>query len=136
MRILNKKELLQYRIICKELEEYNITLNNNTLCGVVKGSDGDFPYIQHNVKVSGANDTESNRELLQHINKLEYRKTAIETFIKNIDDILIRKIFIQRYIRGSCKPSWQYIASSIGGDNTADGVRMIHARYLKKSRRD
>jgi hypothetical protein len=49
--------------------------------------------------------------------------------IARIDDAYMRKIFQLRYMRGM---TWAKIALTIGGGNTADGVRIAHSRFLKK----
>ena len=124
------KELRQYRSICRELTEKNIELKSKTLHGAVKGSDSEFPYTQHTMTVSGLEDTYRNRVLLERIHTLKQRKQRIEEYIFAIDDSLTRQIFEERYIKGGYRPSWQRVATEIGGSNTADGVRMIHSRYV------
>lgn len=131
--ILTVKELRQYRSICRELTEKNIELKSKTLHGAVKGSDSEFPYTQHTMAVSGLEDTYRNRTLLERIHTLKQRKQRIEEYIFAIDDSLTRQIFEERYIKGGYRPSWQRVATEIGGGNTADGVKMIHHRYLHKN---
>ena len=123
-------ELRQYRSICRELTEKNTELKAKTLHDSVKGSDSEFPYTQHSMAVSGLEDTYRNRELLKRINVLKQEKQRIEEYIYSINDSLTRRIFEYRYIKGDYKLSWQRIAVIIGGGNTADGVRMVHARYI------
>ena len=50
-------------------------------------------------------------------------------YINDIDDSLVRQIFTLRYINGL---EWRQVAVSIGGNNTADSVRMIHNRFLER----
>lgn len=57
--------------------------------------------------------------------ELEY----LRNYIANIDDALTRRIFELRYI--SCQ-SWEQVAKSVGGGNTAEAVRKRHNRYLRK----
>lgn len=130
---LTVKELRQYRSICRELTEKNIELKSKTLHGAVKGSDSEFPYTQHTMAVSGIEDTYRNRTLLERIHTLKQRKQRIEEYIFAIDDSLTRQIFEERYIKGGYRPSWQRVATEIGGGNTAGGVKMIHHRYLHKN---
>lgn len=56
----------------------------------------------------------------------------IEEFMLSIKDRQTQEIFIYRYIDGAAMPSWQQVARYIGGGNTADSVRKVHERYLKK----
>lgn len=46
------EQLKQYRSICAEIEEKTTELNNAVLRDTVKGSDDEFPYIQHSVEIS------------------------------------------------------------------------------------
>lgn len=55
----------------------------------------------------------------------EYNR--LNRYILSIDDSLIRQIMQYRFISGL---SWTQVAFRIGGDNTADGVRMICNRWL------
>lgn len=131
---MTTKELLQYRSMCKELTEKSIEAKHRTLSGAVKGSDSEFPYTQHAMAISGMEENEQNRILLQRINKLSMKIKEIELFVGCIDDSLVQRIFEFRYIKGSSKPSWQRVAALVGGENTADGVRMMHIRYLEKQK--
>lgn len=56
-------------------------------------------------------------------------ENKIYRYINTIEDSLTRQIFTERYIEHK---SWLKIALSVGGDNTADSVRMIHNRFLNK----
>ncbi len=53
----------------------------------------------------------------------------LNRYIASVDDSLIRQILSYRYANGL---SWLQVAMHIGGGNTADSVRMIHDRFLKK----
>ena len=52
----------------------------------------------------------------------------INRYVENIDDSLIRQIIILRHVNGL---TWEQVAASIGGNNTADSVRMMHDRFLR-----
>lgn len=54
----------------------------------------------------------------------------MEWFISQITDSQMRLLFTLRYIDNL---SWHQVAWKIGGNNTADSVRMVHNRYLKTS---
>ena len=60
--------------------------------------------------------------------QLEIEKTRLTDFINSIDDSYLRLIFRYRFIE--CK-TWQQVALSVGGNNTADSCRMEAKRYLK-----
>lgn len=62
----------------------------------------------------------------------EHLKPLEKQVKKNIDDIenkFIQKIFYLRYIK---LLSWENIAGAVGGNNSADTVRMIAKRYMEK----
>lgn len=60
--------------------------------------------------------------------ELSLQEAAITEYIMSIDDSLIRQIMYKRHIE---LKSWIRIAHEIG-NNTPDGVRMLHSRFLKK----
>ena len=124
------EQLKQYRSICAEIEEKTTELNNAVLRDTVKGSDDEFPYIQHSVEISGVAD---DGRLAHRISILKHTKAEIEEFIDNIDDSLTRRIFEHRYINGKVMPSWQSVAFKVGGGNTTDSVRKAHERFLRKN---
>lgn len=59
--------------------------------------------------------------------EVQYQRTTREIY--GIDDIFLRQIFLMRHID---LLTWNAIAMRIGGDNTADSVRMAHDRYISK----
>ena len=59
--------------------------------------------------------------------RIEYNR--LNRYIASIDDSLIRQIMTLRYV--DCK-SWWHVADGVGGNNTADSVRMQHNRFLSE----
>lgn len=57
-----------------------------------------------------------------------YERSRLERYIASIDDSLIRQIFTYRFVNGL---PWLQVAACIGGNNTADSVRMMCNRYIK-----
>ena len=129
---MTKAELSQYRSIAAEIVENEERIRESTLRDSVRGSSSEFPYTSHTVSVEGLEGSGDNSRLLKRQGKLKRQKRRIEDFIDNIPDSETRRIFRYRYIAGKRRWSWQKIAVKIGGGNTADGVRMIHNRYLGK----
>lgn len=70
-------------------------------------------------------------KMLQRIQRLvteqEREAERIMEWIETLDDPLMKVIFHARYIRGK---SWTAVAMAVGGDNSPDGIRMMHNRYL------
>ena len=125
-------ELKQYRSICREIAEKETEIKEHTVCGTVVGSSPDFPFVKHTITVGGVEHIEKNAETMAQIQRLKIQKRRIERFVSSISDSLTRRIFELRYIKGDYCPSWNAVAFAVGGGNTADGVRKIATRYLKK----
>lgn len=129
---MTKEELEQYRSIVAEIDEIRDRLNDNTVHGTVTGSDSEFPYVKHSFSVGGVVDTERNKRDMILLRKLEVQKQTIDEFIANIPDSETRRIFSYKYIDGTVKPSWQWIAFKIGKYDESY-PRRKHNTYLKKS---
>ena len=61
--------------------------------------------------------------------EISFVEREILEYICSIDDSLMRQIMTHRHIE---LKSWLQVANIIGGNNTADSVRMMHDRYLKE----
>lgn len=129
---MTKKVLKQYRNICAEILELQVESNSRTLKDTVRGSCSGYPYIQHTVSIDGLPTSYANRTLLLRLRVLKDKKEMIERFINDIEDSMTRRVFYYRYVIGKVRMSWTSVALAMGGGNTADGVRKLHDRYLKK----
>ena len=58
---------------------------------------------------------------------IEYNR--LNRYIASVDDPLMREILALRFVNGL---SWRQVAASLGGGNTAESVRKMCERYLKK----
>lgn len=58
----------------------------------------------------------------------ERERLRLETYIAGVQDSQMRMILRLRYVNDL---TWVAIAIEIGGNNTADGVRMMHNRFLR-----
>ncbi len=137
-----KKELLkQYRFCKKRIaeldEEIDRLKRENTVQDTVQGSQKDFPYIMRTRTVCGCSDIcDSGSD----INRL-YKERAdckrivkeVSVFVHSVEDNIIRRALIMRYMDGAAPPKWDKIALKIGGGNTADSIRMTVSRYIEKS---
>ena len=59
--------------------------------------------------------------------EIERQKAEITEYIMTIDNSITRQIFYLRHVK---LYSWAKIAHEVGGDNTPDGVRKAHDRFL------
>lgn len=134
---MNKEQLSQLRylkreieMLKKQIEDIDLTMTTDT----VKGSSPYFPYVEHSIKIRGIDYKGYNEKIERLQRKLNRRVEELidlvedmNDYINNIDDSLIRQILTLRYINGL---EWKQVAESIGGNNTADSVRMMHNRFL------
>lgn len=126
---MTKGELEQYRSIVAEIDEIRDRLNDNTVHGTVTGSECEFPYVQHSISVDGVTSTERNQRDIRLYNRLEVQKQEIENFVNDIPDSMTRRIFHYRYIHGTVRPSWQWVAFQIG-EHDEQYPRRIHNKFL------
>ena len=76
-----------------------------------------------------AEQREKIRELISmKLAEISVAEREILEYIFSINDSQIRRIMRLRHIE---LKSWLQVANIIGGNNTADSVRMMHDRYLK-----
>ena len=61
--------------------------------------------------------------------RCEQLRGQLTAYLDGVDDGQMRRILTLRYLEGM---TWWEVADHIGGGNTADGVRMAHARYVQK----
>lgn len=77
-----------------------------------------------------AEQREKIRELISmKLAEISVAEREILEYIFSINDSQIRRIMRLRHIE---LKSWLQVANDIGGNNTADSVRMMHDRYLKE----
>ena len=77
-----------------------------------------------------AEQREKIRELISmKLAEISIAEREILEYIFSINDSQIRRIMRLRHIE---LKSWLQVANAIGGNNTADSVRMAHDRYLKE----
>lgn len=122
----------------KQLEEQYQELMNRKSCMTsdsVSGSMSEYPYIRHVVKIEGLGIVDQERADRMRRLTLERRQVAeneveeIDKWIASVKDSRMRQIISYKIVRGM---SWIQIAHRIGGNVTADGVRMAFTRFMKK----
>ena len=121
------ERLRQYRSIIQEIRELTESINKLKANDVVQGSDPEFPYIKHNIRVTGPEQSDKLLALYQLKRaELQAERIKLEAWINNIPDSETRRIFRYRYIEGW---SWQKISFRIGhGDESVP--RKKHNYFL------
>ena len=71
------EQLKQYRSICAEIEEKNMELNESISRDTVRGSDAEFPYIQHTIEIAGVID---NKRIVNRLSVLKKSKENKKRF--------------------------------------------------------
>lgn len=136
---MDKHKLSQLRYLKSEiamLKEQIGDIQVHTTSDSVKASQSSFPYIEYTAKIRGADIQEYNRKLRRLQRKLNRRVEELmdtveeaEEYINSIDDSLTRQILSLRYVNGL---TWEQVAASIGGGNTAESVRQINSRFFRR----
>ena len=131
----------EIKTINDDIRKLRDKLHDETVTDTVKGSQTEFPFVQHSIPISGIDfDEQSNRELDMEIKKtvalLNRRKIEllrqyreIRRFIDSIDDPLMRQIITLRYVQ---QKEWRDVAKEIGGKNTENSVRMMAKRFFER----
>ena len=135
---MTRQKLKQVRYLKREIrliQEQITAVEAEIVTDKVKGSDPDHPWTERHYIIKGL-PGERNEKLLRLRDRLERRKGDLQDlraeifeWVESIDDSLIRQIIILRHVNGL---TWEQVAAHIGGNNTADSVRMIHDRFLKR----
>lgn len=77
------------------------------------------------VEIASLKDT-----IRRKLERTVFEYDRLNAYIDTIDDSLTRQIFTLRFI---CGYSWNKVAITIGGGNSADSVRKICCRFLNHS---
>lgn len=126
---MTAERLKQFRHLKKEIEDLEQRIkriSRSQVTDVVSGSDREYPYTQHHVTITGI-DQRALRRLQRKRQACKKEYDEIAMWIDSIEDSQLRMIFRARYLDGY---KWVRVARKVGGDNTADGVRKAHDRYL------
>ena len=70
------------------------------------------------------------QRLKNEVEDAETEYERLKNYINSIDDCVIRQIMTLRHVDGL---SWVKVALQIGGNNTADSVRIAHERFLNEN---
>ena len=135
---MTREQLRQLKYLKNEIKMLREQIDNlkaGIVSDVVEGSESEFPYIKRRFTITGIDCREYERKSKRLRKRLQCRVDElmdlleeINEYIADIDDSLLRQIITLRHVNGL---TWDQVAASIGGGNTADGVRMMHDRYFR-----
>ena len=121
------KELLeQYPDICAELADLERAART-PVGDVVSGSSGEYPYTQHVVTIRGL--PAVSPEIAERTESLRQQKKEIEDFVDQLTSP--RKRRLARCVMKHGR-KWNIIRREMGGDKSADAIRMEFERLFKK----
>lgn len=110
----------------------------------VTGSRTESPYTPHTIRIGGVvvgsvdmeNYANKRMQLKEVKNLIELRQqecfieyTKLIRYINGVQDSLMRQILTLRFVNNL---PWAQVAASVGGNNTADSVRVACDRFLAK----
>lgn len=138
---MRKEILKQYRFCKKRIgeldEEIERYKRENTVRDTVQGSQHEYPYIMRTSTVYGCSDIDDDNS---ELNRLYAERTKckrivqdVSVFVYSVEDIVLRRALIIKYMEGDSPPKWDKVAMRIGGGNTADGIRKTVSRFLSKN---
>lgn len=130
---MTKKELSQLYYLKKEIRQLKQRIKE--LETAATGCTAKITGLPHG---TGINDKIGNyaaqiadlKSLLDlNLKKCFYELNRLDRYIESVNDPLLRQIMTYRFINGY---SWSKISYMIGGNNTADGLRIKMMRFLGK----
>ena len=130
---MTKKELKQIYNLNREVEMWQRELDKKQ-CRSIVGSQviTGMPFgsgTSDRVADMACDIVETEMIIRGRLAEIQQQRKKIMEYINSIGDSLIRQIIFYRYV--SCMEWWE-VADSIGGNNTANGVRMACERFLTK----
>jgi hypothetical protein len=128
---MTKKELSQLYYLNREIEQDKQRLRE--LEAAATNANSQITGMPHAAGISDKTSLAAEIAYLRgvteaKIQQLYYEYRRLIDYINGIDDSCIRQILSLRFINGL---SWRQISFSVGGGNTADGVRKACERFLE-----
>ena len=129
------KFLQNYRDNKAELEEVEQLLGEERVCDAVQSA-SKFPYSKHTVTVEGTPETSSVIQLRKRRKELQSTMQIAEQFVKHLP-FRLRKAVQLKYIDDVPeRMTWEKIADTIGGGETAASLKNKFRRCLKSDTND
>lgn len=137
---MDKSILREYIDACELIRETEEDIRRlrkrETVQDKVKGSNPEFPYQAQSFNLFGTIETrmaavDSKREeglLLQRRERAQQIKIQVEAWMNTIP-LRMQRIIRYRFFEGM---NWAAVADKIGGNASADSVRMEYYNFIKK----
>lgn len=137
---MTKEILKQYRFCKKRIRELEDEIDRykreNTVQDSVQGSQQEYPYIMRTTVVHGCpdigNDSSELSRLYAERTKCKRIVRDVSVFVYSIENSILQRALILKYMEGDYAPEWNSVAMKIGGGNTADGIRKAVTRFIEK----
>jgi len=131
----------EIRLLRGQLRKLREDRCKHTAVDAVQASAHCVPYQLHTEVIAGIGPSAQTQALSEAIAKRkaqlaetllcrERELFELEGYIAGIEDSLTRLIFTLKFVEGL---GWRQVAQRVGGDNSADSVRMTVIRYLRKN---
>lgn len=128
--------LKQYYLLEGEIrnEEEKIAKIEAKLCaspGLDKNGVPKSPTPRNRVEETYIELITRKKELQRKVAAYKEMKASIERYINDIDDLLVRRIAEERFVKDK---RFREIADELGGRNTAESVRKMLNRYIQSNK--
>ena len=133
MVTMDKKELNQIYYLEKEIDIWRKALSriqsrsllpSQEITGMPFGSG-----ISDKVGTLAVTEVDIKNKIEELQKKVYEEQYRLLKYIETIEDSMMRQIMYHRHVL--CM-KWNEVAMTLGGGNTADGVRMMHNRFLEE----
>lgn len=129
IRVETLKEIPHLKRRLKDLKEEMKDFSGYSVACIGNAKEKSFSYPDARM-MSIIERRDSLKKIMEQV-YLKYLNVLGESLqiIESIEEVKIRNIFTARYVH---EKTWNQVAQVIGGKATADSVKKIHDRYLKK----
>lgn len=128
-RPMTRERLEQFRKAKEKVDILN-KLAAGMVADKVKGSMTQHPYIEKEITIIGVDERLARRATREN-SRLEAEKEDILRFIEGIEDPLVAKLILYRYVQNK---TWVRIWKLSGCEGSVDGYRRMVSRYLDGQR--